>query len=398
MLKKPELLSPVSDFTSLISAINAGADSVYFGLKELNMRINAKNFTLSELKKVVKICHRHKIKAYLTLNTIIYDSELNKVIKILKKAKESKIDAVICWDNSVILEAKKLKIPIHISTQASVSNSESAEFYKFLGAKRIVLARELSLEQIKKIKKNVDIEIECFIHGAMCVSISGRCFMSQFVFGKSANRGDCIQPCRRRYLLKDIEEGYELELGNNHVLSPKDLCTLPFIEKLIESKIDTFKIEGRSRSPEYVKVVTECYRKAIDAYFENKLTKELKNKLMQELEKVYNRGFSSGFYLGKPINEFIESSNQSKTKKVFIGMIKNYYKRNGVGEFKLFTGKLKVNDTIMIQGPTTGVMEQKVKSMEIEHKKVNSVKKGNSFGIKVDKEVRKNDKVFLVKN
>ncbi|MBS3163280.1 U32 family peptidase [Candidatus Woesearchaeota archaeon] len=397
MLKKPELLSPVSDFTSLVSAINAGADSVYFGLKELNMRINAKNFSLSEIKKVVKICHRHKIKAYLALNTIIYDSEIKKVIKILKKAKELRIDAVICWDNAVILEAKKLKIPVHISTQASVSNSESAKFYRFLGAKRIVLARELSLEQIKKIKKDADIEIECFIHGAMCVSISGRCFMSQFVFGKSANRGDCIQPCRRRYLLKDIEEGYELELGNNHVLSPKDLCTLPFIEKLIESNIDAFKIEGRSRSPEYVKVVTECYRKAIDAYFENKLTKELKNRLMQELKKVYNRGFSSGFYLGKPINEFIESDNQSKTKKVFIGIINNYYKRNGVAEFKLFTGKLKVGDTIMIQGPTTGVIEQKVRSIEIEHKNISSVKKGNSFGIKIDKNVRKNDKVFLMK-
>ena len=396
MLKKPELLSPIFDFTSLNAAISAGCDSVYFGIKELNMRINAKNFTLNEIKRVVDICHKNNVKAYLTLNTIIYDSELEKIKKILIGAKKAKVDAVICWDFSVINEARKLKMPIHISTQASVSNLEAVNFYKKLGATRIILARELSLEQIKKIIKNSKIEIECFVHGAMCVSISGRCFMSQFVFGKSANRGDCIQPCRRRYLLKDIEEGYELELGNNHVLSPKDLCTLPFIEKLIESGINAFKIEGRSRSPEYVKTVSECYRKAIDAYFENKLTKELKNELMKELEKVYNRGFSSGFYLGKPINEFIESDNQSKTKKVFIGIIKNYYSKKGVAELKLFTGKLKLNDNIMIQGATTGVIEQKIKSMEIEHKKINEARKGNEIGIKLDKIARKNDRVFLI--
>ena len=205
-----------------------------------------------------------------------------------------------------------------------------------------------------------------------------------------------MQPCRRRYLLKDLEEGYELELENNHVLSPKDLCALPFIEKLIESEIHAFKIEGRSRSPEYVKTVTSCYRKAIDDYFENKLTKELKNKLIHDLEKVYNRGFSSGFYLGKPINEFIESNNQSKTKKTFIGIIKNYYRKNGVAEIKLFTRKLKLNDTIMIQGPTTGVIDQKVNSMEIEHKKISEAEKGMEIGIKLDKIVRKNDKVFLM--
>ena len=395
-MKKPELLSPVFDFTSLNAAISAGCDSVYFGLKELNMRINARNFRLNEIKRVVATCRKNNVKSYLTLNTIIYGSELEKLKRILVEAKKAKIDAVICWDFSVIKEAGKLKIPIHISTQASVSNLEAVDFYKKLGAKRIILARELNLEQIKKIIKNSKIEMECFVHGAMCVSVSGRCFMSQFVFGKSANRGDCVQPCRRRYLLKDLEEGYELELENNHVLSPKDLCALPFIEKLIESGIHAFKIEGRSRSPEYVKTVTSCYRKAIDAYFENKLTKELKNKLIHDLEKVYNRGFSSGFYLGKPINEFIESNNQSKTKKTFIGIIKNYYRKNGVAEIKLFTRKLKLNDTIMIQGPTTGVIDQKVNSMEIEHKKISEAEKGMEIGIKLDKIVRKNDKVFLM--
>ena len=395
-MKKPELLSPVFDFTSLNAAISAGCDSVYFGLKELNMRINARNFRLNEIKRVVATCRKNNVKSYLTLNTIIYGSELEKLKRILVEAKKAKIDAVICWDFSVIKGAGKLKIPIHISTQASVSNLEAVDFYKKLGAKRIILARELNLEQIIKIIKNSKIEMERFVHGAMCVSVSGRCFMSQFVFGKSANRGDCVQPCRRRYLLKDLEEGYELELENNHVLSPKDLCALPFIEKLIESGIHAFKIEGRSRSPEYVKTVTSCYRKAIDAYFENKLTKELKNKLIHDLEKVSTRGFSSGFYLGKPINEFIESNNQSKTKKTFIGIIKNYYRKNGVAEIKLFTRKLKLNDTIMIQGPTTGVIDQKVNSMEIEHKKISEAEKGMEIGIKLDKIVRKNDKVFLM--
>ncbi|MBU0930280.1 MAG: U32 family peptidase [Nanoarchaeota archaeon] len=396
MKKIPELLSPVFDFTSLTAAINAGCNAVYFGIKELNMRITAKNFKLNEIKKVVDICHKNNIKAYLTLNTIIYDSELKKLKKIINEAKKAKIDAIICWDFSVINEARKKGIPIHISTQSSVSNSESARFYKKLGAERIVLARELSLEQIKKIKKEVKIDIECFIHGAMCVSVSGRCFTSQFLFGKSANRGDCIQPCRRSYLVKD-EEGCELKLENNYVLSPKDLCTLAFIDKLIEAGIDSFKIEGRARSPEYVSVVTKCYRDAIDAYFKNKLINELKKELIKKLKTVYNRDFSSGFYMGKPINEFTGSESKATRKKTFIGIVKNYYKNIKVAEIKIQSHSIKLNDILMFQGPTTGVYEQKIDSMEINHKKVNSVEKGNEVGIKVKNIVRKNDRVFLIK-
>jgi len=396
MKKIPELLSPVFDFTSLTAAINAGCNAVYFGIKELNMRITAKNFKLNEIKKVVDICHKNNIKAYLTLNTIIYDSELKKLKKIINEAKKAKIDAIICWDFSVINEARKKGIPIHISTQSSVSNSESARFYKKLGAERIVLARELSLEQIKKIKKEVKIDIECFIHGAMCVSVSGRCFTSQFLFGKSANRGDCIQPCRRSYLVKD-EEGCELKLENNYVLSPKDLCTLAFIDKLIEAGIDSFKIEGRARSPEYVSVVTKCYRDAIDAYFKNKLINELKKELIKKLKTVYNRDFSSGFYMGKPINEFTGSESKATRKKTFIGIVKNYYKNIKVAEIKIQSHSIKLNDILMFQGPTTGVYEQKIDSMEINHKKVNSVEKGNEVGIKVKNIVRKNDRIFLIK-
>src|SRR3989338_11355085 len=267
----PALIAPAGNWPMLMAAIKARADAVYFGVKQMNMRMTANNFELSELKKVVSECHKNKVKAYLTLNTIIYDDEIEKLRKILTEAKKAKIDAVIAWDFSVLKEANKLKIPIHLSTQASVSNYESVEYYyKKFNAERITLARELSLEQIKniikKIKQNkLKLKIETFIHGAMCVSISGRCFLSQEIFNKSANRGECLQPCRRKYIVYEPEDKYKLALGENYIMSPKDLCALPFIDKLIEAGINAFKIEGRNRSPEYVKTVTEVYRKAIDA-------------------------------------------------------------------------------------------------------------------------------------
>src|SRR3989344_2768683 len=272
----PELIAPAGNWPMLIAAIKAKADAVYFGVKQLNMRMTANNFELSELKKVVSECHKNKVKAYLTLNSIIYDDEIEKLKKILTEAKKAKIDAVIAWDFSVLKEANKLKIPIHLSTQASVSNYESAEYYyKKFNVESITLARELSLEQIKeiikKIKQNkLKLKIETFIHGAMCVSISGRCFLSQEIFNKSANRGECLQPCRRLYKITDVEEGFELDLGQDYILSPKDLCAIEIIDKLIKSGINAFKIEGRNRSSEYVKVATECYREAIDAIAQSK--------------------------------------------------------------------------------------------------------------------------------
>ena len=272
---KPELIAPIGNWPMLRAAIKAKADAIYFGVKQLNMRMTAQNFELSELKKVVAECHKNKVKAYLCLNTIVYDNEIEKLKKILLEAKKVKVDAIICWDLSVLKEANKLKIPIHLSTQASVSNYDSAEYYyKKFNVKRITLARELTLEQIreiiKKIKKNkLKLEIECFIHGAMCLSISGRCFLSQEIFNKSANRGLCLQPCRRKYIVYEPEDKYKLALGEDFILSPKDLCTLPFIDKLIEVGINAFKIEGRNRSPEYVKTTVECYREAIDAIMED---------------------------------------------------------------------------------------------------------------------------------
>ncbi|MBD3354791.1 U32 family peptidase [Candidatus Woesearchaeota archaeon] len=391
---KPELISPAGDWISLRAAIEAGADAVYFGLKEFSMRAKAKNFKLNELKKVVDFCHKKKVKTYLTLNTIVYEEELDKIKKILKKVKKVKVDAIHSWDMAVVSEALKLKIPVHLSTQASVSNSEALKYYKKLGIERVILARECSLEQIKNIKEKVKgIEIETFIHGAMCVSVSGRCFISQFEFGKSANRGECIQPCRREYTVID-DEGKKLRLGNNFIMSPKDLCTLPFIEKLKKAGIDAFKIEGRMRSPEYVKTVTEVYREAVD----KKLNKTDIKRLMRRLKEAYNRGFSSGFYLGKPMPEDFTDVYGSKAakKKEYVGKIIHFYSKINVAEVKIESRRLEIGDKIMIQGEKTGVHEQKIRSMEINHKKVKKAEKGKTTAVKLDKKARKNDKVYVI--
>jgi len=393
-----ELLAPVSNPVMLKAAIDAGADAVYFGLKKLNMRASGKNFTLEELPDVVKQCHDSGVKVFLTVNSIIYNEELDDMKKIISGAKQAGVDAIICWDMAVIQECKEQDIEFHISTQASVSNIEAARFYKSLGATRIVLARELNLKQVKEIIDQTGIEAETFVHGAMCVSVSGRCFLSHHLFGRSANRGDCLQPCRREYKIIDTDEqDNELVLGKGYVLSPKDLCALPFLDKLMSAGISCFKIEGRVRSPEYVKTVTGVYRTAIDAVKKGVFNKELVDKLQEKIKTVYHRGFSSGFYLGSPTADDFTDVYGSKatTKKVYIGFVKNFFKNKGVAEVKIEAGKLKVNDKIMVQGPTTGVKEQVVSSMQINHKPVNEAEK-TDVGIKLDFLARQNDKVFVI--
>ncbi len=393
-MQKPELLAPVGDFKCLVTAINAGADAVYFGLQEFNMRARAKNFTIKDLSKIAKICKQKnkEIKRYLTLNTIAYDNELKKIEKIIKKVKPY-VNAIICSDISVMILCRKYHLPFHISTQCSVSNSKTAEFYKKLGAKRIILARELNLKQIKKISKIIPIEI--FIHGAMCVSVSGRCFTSQFLFNQSANRGKCIQPCRRPYKayhIKDNQE-QELKLTNHHILSAKDLCAFPFIEKLKKANISAFKIEGRNREPEYIDIVVRIYRKAID----NKLTKSQIKQGIKELNKVYNKGFSSGFLLRIPTSDsFSKSEHSSAThSKKFIGKINHYYKKLGVALLKINTGSLKIDDDIIIIGKTTGTKRHKIKSMQIKNKPIQKAKKPQDVAIKLPL-CRKGDEVYKV--
>jgi len=393
MQKKYELLSPAGNFPMLVAAIEAGADAVYLGLQEFNMRATAKNFKINDLKKIREIVKDKKI--YLTINVIIYQNELKKLENLIKKIK-GKVDAIICWDISVIQLCKKYKIPFHISTQASVSNLESAKFYQSLGAERIVFARELSLKQIKEISKKIKTNVECFTHGAMCVSESGRCFMSQFLHGKSANRGECVHPCRRAYKIIDLtDESKELVLENNRVMSAKDLCTLPFIEKMKQAGIISFKIEGRNRNPEYVYTVTKIYRKALD----KKLSKQELKESIEELNKVYNRGFSSGFYLGTPTaDDFSNSDTGEQTeKKVFIGRIEKYWPKAGVAHIVLKSNALKNNDEIYIIGLKTGVIRHKIDSIEVNNKRVSEIIKGQDAGIKVPF-CYKNDDVYLIKN
>jgi len=391
-MSKYELLAPAGNFAMLVTAVKAGADAVYFGLQKYGMRASAKNFTINDFEKIHKICNffPRKVKIYLTLNTIIYDKELKDLEKIIKKVR-GKVDAIICWDLSVIKLCRKYKIPFFILFQASVSNSETAKFYKKLGAKRIVLARELNLKQIKKISKIID--VECFAHGAMCVAISGRCLTSQFLFNRSANRGECIHPCRRSYIVKDMQEGYELKLQNNKILSAKDLCTLPFIEKMKKAGVKCFKIEGRNREPRYIDTVVRVYRKALD----NKLNKKQIKEYVEELKRVYNKGFSSGFYIHSPTSDDFSKveHNAAKEKKQFVGKITHYYGKLEVATIQLVS-EIKVGDEIIIIGKTTGIEKSIIKKIEVKKKSRKKAKKGEEVGIKLPY-VRKNDDVYVIK-
>ncbi len=396
--RKPELMAPAGDWTMLITAVSAGADAIYFGVDKLNMRIKAQNFTLEDLPKISRFCKKHKVKSYLTLNTIVYEEEIKELKKIIDCAKKSGIDRVICWDFAVAQLCKKKKMPFCISTQASISNSLSAEFFKSLGAVRIVLARECSLEEIKKIRKKTKLELEAFIHGAMCISISGRCFLSHHLFGKSANRGECIQPCRREFEVYDPSIDKSMIVGEDYILSPNDLCTIEFIDQLIEAGIDSFKIEGRKRSPEYVATTVSVYRRAIDLYYEGELTAEKKKEFLAELETVYNRGFSSGFYFDVPSSEEYADIYGSKatTRKVFVGKVLNYFKEPKVAHILLETGLIKVGDKILIIGESTGVLEIEIGNMKVNDEKKSIAKKSDEITLQIPSLVRRNDRIYLV--
>ena len=393
-------MAPAGDWTMLRSVVNAGANAIYFGTDQLNMRAKAKNFQIENLPEIVTFCKSKNVKTYLTINTIIYENEIDQAYELIAKAKSAGIDMIICWDLSVIDLCNKLNIPFAVSTQASISNSVSAEMYKRLGAKRIVLARECFLEDVKKIKSKVNIEVEAFIHGAMCIAVSGRCFMSHYLFDKSANRGECIQPCRREYEIIDKSTDKSMVLGEDYVLSPEDLCSIEFIDQLIEAGIDSFKIEGRKRSPEYASKVVSIYRKAIDLYFEKRLTSEIKKELLDELGDVYNRGFSTGFYFGSPGKDDYAGIYGSKatTRKEFVGRITNYFKKAKIAEIRMETGTLILGDKIYIIGETTGVLELQIRSIFFEDKPVELVEKGSVFTIPCEELVRPRDSVYVVKN
>jgi len=384
----------------LRTAVNNGANAIYFGIEKLNMRAKAKNFILEDLNEIVSFCKEHQVKTYLTLNTILFEEELIQLDKIIPAAKNAGVDMIICWDFGIIEKCNQYEMPFAVSTQASISNSASAKVFERLGAKRIVLARECSLEEIKKIRANTDLEIEAFVHGAMCVAVSGRCFMSHEIFRQSANRGECVQPCRREYEIYDGTKDTSLLLGEDYVISAKDLCAIEFLDQLIEAGINSFKIEGRKRSPEYVAKVVSVYRQAIDLYFENKLTHELKQKFLAELTSVYNRGFSPGFYFEKPNGKDIINKHGSiaTTRKEYVGKVLNYYKTPQIVHIAIETGSLKVGENVLIIGETTGVVELTVKQILNEEVEVDEALKGEKITFICESLVRPRDKVYLVKN
>ncbi len=398
--KRPELISPAGDWCALNTAIEAGADAVYFGVKDLNMRHGACNFDMLELKKVMSTLHDNGKRGYLTLNTIMYNSDMIKIKKILEKAKRADVDAVILWDMAVLEHAKDIGLRLHLSTQASVANFTALKFYHSLGVKRVVLARECRLSDIKNIinsikKEKLDCDIETFIHGALCLSISGRCLLSQYSFSKPASRGVCIQPCRREFLIKDTDEkGHEYVIGKDYVLSPKDLCTVGFIDKLIRFGISAFKIEGRMRSPEYVGEVTRVYREAIDFFYSGKLGAKKKKALRKQLSLVYNRGYTDGFFFSQPDDTGSEKG-ESGYDKSFAGKVVNFYNKVNVAGVLMTNEDIKKGQKLLIYGKTTPARIMKVNEMHKDNKPVDFAKRGELVGIKLPFKVRRNDKVFL---
>ncbi|MCL2260606.1 MAG: U32 family peptidase [Fibromonadales bacterium] len=399
-----EILAPVGSYESLMAAINAGANSVYFGVENLNMRArNSVNFSLEDLAKIIAICKKHNVKSYLTLNTVIYDNETERMRQIVDAAVG--IDAIIASDMAVLNYAHKKGIALHASTQLNISNIEAVEFFSAF-CDVMVLARELTLAQVADIIKEIErrqirgpsgnlVKIEIFCHGALCMAVSGKCYLSLHHYNHSANRGDCFQICRRGYLAKDLETDEELVIDNKYIMSPKDLCTIEFIDKIIEAGVSILKIEGRARAPEYVKTTVECYKQAV----ERPLTKEEKLSLKEKLSTVFNRGFWDGYYLGQRLGEWsdVHGTKAARTK-IYLGKVTNYFSKIEVAEIIFETGEeLCVGEDVLIIGPTTGVVEQKAEELRENEGNIPKVQKFSLFSMPVKKMVRKGDKLYKLK-
>jgi putative protease len=409
-MKDIEIMAPVGSFETLHAAIKAGADSVYFGIGKLNMRARAAiNFSLKDLKKIVKICNDNNVKSYLALNIVFYDDEIKEMKKICDKAKEAGVTAVIASDISAIEYARSIGLEVHISTQANVSNLEAVKFYSKY-ADVIVLARELSLEQIKYICDEIKkqkikgpsgnlVRIEIFVHGALCVSISGKCYMSLALYNASANRGNCFQACRRAYRVIDEETGDELKIENKYVMSPSDLCTIRFLDKIIDSGVSVLKIEGRGRKADYVYKVVKVYKEAVEAIRKGDYTKENIEKWENELKKVYNRGFwHGGYYLGKKLGEWSGVyGSKATTEKVYVGRAINYFSKKKIAHFLIEADKLRVGDLVCVIGNKTGYAEGRIEDMMVDDKKARVAKKGDNVTFYFPEKVRPNDKLFVIR-
>lgn len=401
------LLAPCGNRETLMAAIGAGADAVYFGISGMNMRASARNFEISELQIISKICSENSVTPFLTLNTIVFPGEESRVNRILEAAAAAEIKNIIAWDLSVVKQVRDLGLSLTVSTQAGCSNLESAIMWESLGAKTIVFARELSLNDISQIKQKLthhgsNLKVEVFAHGAMCVAVSGRCFFSEHLYGKSGNRGECLQPCRRKYIATDMETGNQVAFDRNTIFSPKDLCTLPILDKLVSAGIDILKIEGRNRDPYYVHTVTSCYRKGLDAINTGTFTDDLKTFLMTEIEKVYSKGYHTGFYLGMPTSDDYSNieNNASRFKKIYVGRVEKFYSKINVIDLNAFSFDISIGDHFVITGTTTGLLEGEILSIENEkNESISTGIKGGLYGIKPSSKskVRTGDKFFVLK-
>lgn len=403
-----ELLAPAGSFESLQAAINAGAHSIYFGVEQLNMRTrSAGTFSIDDIKEISSICKANGLKSYITLNTVMYEHDMQLLKTILKEVKKQGIDAVIAADFAVIEYCCQLGIPLHVSTQANVSNIEAVQFFsKF--ADVIVLARELTLKQVEYITSEIQrkqikgpagelVKIEIFVHGALCMAISGKCYMSLHTQNASANRGACVQNCRRPYIVKDAESGEELMIDNEYIMSPKDLCTIDILDQVIASGVDVLKIEGRTKGADYVQVVTQCYREAVEAVEQNTYNQEKVTAWKAEMEKVYNRGFWEGYYLGRTLGEWTPQPGSAATeKKIYVGKGTKYYPRIGVGEFVVEAGTVKAGDILMITGPKCGMVKETMEELFVNGKKKQEAKKGDLITFPFGTKVTASDKVYKI--
>ncbi len=404
--KDIELMAPAGSYESLMAAIQGGADAIYFGVEQLNMRAaSSNNFTIDDLRKIASICREKGLKSYITLNVVIFDHETGQMRRIIDAAAESGISAVIASDLSVIKYAFSKGMEVHLSTQLNITNSDALEFYS-RWADVVVLARELNLSQVKHISecivnqnirgpKGELVKIEMFVHGALCMAVSGKCYLSLHENNKSANRGECYQTCRKSYIATGKESGYQLEIDNEYIMSPKDLCTIGFLDRLIDAGVSVLKIEGRARSAEYVKDVSSCYSEAISAIAEGTFTIEKTAIWRERLAGVFNRGFWDGYYLGQKMGEWNSHYGSSATKrKIYIGKISNYFVKINVAEIKLENGDLNSGDTILITGPTTGVVEYNVDEIRVDLKATDRALKGELCSVKTGDILRRSDKVY----
>ena len=401
-------MAPVGSRESLQAAIQAGANSIYFGIEHLNMRAHsASAFTISDLREIAQICDAHGVKSYLTVNTIIYENDLAMMYNIIDAAKESGISAVIAADVAVMQYCNRVGVEVHLSTQLNISNSEALKFYAQF-ADVVVLARELNMDQVAAIHKVIIeenicgpkgelIRIEMFCHGALCMAISGKCYLSLHQLGRSANRGECMQVCRRGYIVKDRESDIELEVDNKYIMSPKDLKTIRFMDRMIESGVRVFKIEGRARGPEYVQTVAGCYNEALEAYLAGEFTDEKKDAWDERLKTVFNRGFWDGYYQGQKLGEWSNIyGSQATERKVYIGKAMKHFSNLGVGEFHIEAGEIKAGEKILITGPTTGAVYLTLEDPRVEMQSVEKVCKGDRVSFKVPCKVRPSDKLYKI--